>query len=200
MLDINPEDFKTSQAARLDEQLMVRFFYKEVQNKLESAAQGRPIFKEKEYIEIRIAGQRDPQACRPATHADKSRFPRHYEAFQKRMESPTEGTPLSEWTLITRSRAEELSFLNVKTVEQIAGMGDNQLSGIMGGYSLREQAQKWIDHAGDVRIEEEKQDLLDRIAALEAKLADRPQAEVVEITETVAEKAPEKTTSRRRKR
>jgi len=200
MLDINPEDFKTSQAARLDEQLMVRFFYKEVQNKLESAAQGRPIFKEKEYIEIRIAGQRDPQACRPATHADKSRFPRHYEAFQKRMESPTEGTPLSEWTLITRSRAEELSFLNVKTVEQIAGMGDNQLSGIMGGYSLREQAQKWIDHAGDVRIEEEKQDLLDRIAALEAKLADKPQAEVVEITETVAEKAPEKTTSRRRKR
>ena len=200
MLDINPEDFKTSQAARLDEQLMVRFFYKEVQNKLESAAQGRPIFKEKEYIEIRIAGQRDPQACRPATHADKSRFPRHYEAFQKRMESPTEGTPLSEWTLITRSRAEELSFLNVKTVEQIAGMGDNQLSGIMGGYSLREQAQKWLDHAGDVRIEEEKQDLLDRIAALEAKLADKPQAEVVEIIETVAEKAPEKTTSRRRKR
>jgi len=200
MLDINPEDFKTSQAARLDEQLMVRFFYKEVQNKLESAAQGRPIFKEKEYIEIRIAGQRDPQACRPATHADKSRFPRHYEAFQKRMESPTEGTPLSEWTLITRSRAEELSFLNVKTVEQIAGMGDNQLSGIMGGYSLREQAQKWIDHAGDVRIEEEKQDLLDRIASLEAKLADKPKAEVVEITETVAEKAPEKTTSRRRKR
>jgi len=208
MLDVNPEDFSASQAARLDEQLMVRFFYKEVQNKLESAAQGRPIFKEKEYIEIRIAGQRDPQACRPATHADKARFPRHYDAFKKRMEVPTEGTPLTEWPLITRSRAEELSFLNAKTVEQVANMGDTQVSQLMGGFTLREQAQKWLEHAGEMAVQEEKHALLERIDQLEAMVASlTPQPAVADrapettsADEVATEPTAAKKTSRRRKR
>jgi hypothetical protein len=114
--DFNHNDF--AQTAEADKSLMVRFYEKSVHNRMESAKKNRPIFKDKIYIEIRVAGQRDPQACRPVTHADKQRFPLHWEAYEKRMSAPVEGMPLVEWPKVTRSQCEELAYLNIKTVEQ----------------------------------------------------------------------------------
>jgi hypothetical protein len=145
---------------------MVKFFYKEVQNKMESQKQNRPVFKEKLYIEIRIAGQRDVQACRPATHADKQRFPRHLDAFERRVEAPTEGMPLVEWPKITRSQAEELSFNNVKTVEQLASMKDSNLSKMMNGYSLRDAAVKWLELNSAETVDREKEEMRAELAEL----------------------------------
>jgi hypothetical protein len=166
--EYNHEDFTNT--AEADKALMVRFYYKDVENKLESKAQGRPIFKEKLYIEIRIAGQRDVQAARPATHSDKSRFPRHLEAFEKRVEPPTEGMPLMEWTKITRSRAEELTFINVKTVEQLASMKDSNIQTIQGGYSLRDQAVQWLKANSAETADREKEELRETIKAMQAQI------------------------------
>ena len=162
--EFNHNDFGDTSEA--DKSLMVKFFYKEVQNKMESQKQGRPVFKEKLYIEIRIAGQRDVQACRPATHADKQRFPRHLDAFERRVEAPTEGMPLVEWPKITRSQAEELSFNNVKTVEQLASMKDSNLSKMMNGYSLRDAAVKWLELNSAETVDREKEEMRAELAEL----------------------------------
>ena len=146
------QDFNTSAQQKLDEQLMVRFFHKPIQDKLKSQTEGRPIFSDREYIEIRIAGKRDPQACRPATSADKARFPRHYEAFVKRTESPLDGTPLSEWPMVSRGQVEELSFLSCKTVEQLAEMSDTHVSQIRGGYDLKQKAAQWLSSAEKSKV------------------------------------------------
>lgn len=167
--EFNHEDF--SNEAEADKALMVRFFYKDVQNKMESQKQNRPIFKEKLYIEIRIAGQRDVQACRPANHGDKTRFPRHLEAFEKRVEAPTEGMPLAEWPKITRTLAEELSYLNVKTVEQLASMKDSNISNIMGGYGLRDAAVKWLELNSAETVDREKEEMRAELAALKEQMA-----------------------------
>lgn len=167
--EYNHNDFVNQQEA--DKSLMVRFFYKDVQNKMESRKQGRPIFKEKLYMEIRIAGQRDAQVCRPATHADKQRFPAHLEAFEKRMEPPTEGTPLSEWAMITRTQAEEMSFLNVKTVEQLATMKDTNTQQFMNGYKLRDQAIKWLETHNKEGEDREKEELKASVATLTEQVA-----------------------------
>ena len=160
--EFNHEDFTNQSQA--DKSLMVRFFYKNVENVMESQKQGRPVFKEKTYIEIRVAGQRDVQACRPATHADKQRFPMHFEAFEKRVEPPTEGMPLTEWSKITRTQAEELSFMNVKTVEQLASMKDSNLQQFMNGYKLRDQAAKWLETSSAETDDREKEELRATVA------------------------------------
>jgi hypothetical protein len=146
---VNPDDFTVGQESAMDAQLLVRFFMKPKQNKAATAEQGRPIFKDVEYCEIRVRGNRDPQACRPATFADKKRFPRHYDAFQKRVELPEEGTPLSEWPQISRSQVEELSFVNIKTVEQLVEVADTHISKVQGGYALKQKATDWIKNAND---------------------------------------------------
>ncbi len=168
--EFNHEDFGNQSEA--DKSLMVKFYYKDVQNKLKSKAEGRPIFTEKTYIEIRVAGQRDVQAARPATHADKQRFPRHFEAFEKRVEPPTEGMPLAEWPKITRTQAEELAFLNVKTVEQLAGMKDSNLQQFMNGYKLRDGAVKWLEQNSVETDDREKEELRSTVATLQAQVAE----------------------------
>lgn len=166
--DFNHNDF--SNTAEADKALMVRFFYKNVQNKMETQKQGRPIFKEKTYIEIRIAGQRDAQACRPATFADKQRFAAHLEAFEKRVEPPSEGMPLIEWALMTRTQAEELSFLHIKTVEQLATVKDGNIQNFMGGYELRKKAIKWLETSGAEKDDAEKAELRQDVAELKAQI------------------------------
>jgi hypothetical protein len=166
--EYNHNDFSNQNEA--DKSLMVRFFYKNVENKLESQTQGRPVFREKTYIEIRIAGQRDVQACRPATHADKNRFPAHFDAFTKRMEPPTEGMPLMEWAKITRTQAEELAFMNVKTVEQLASMKDSNLQQFMNGYKLRDQAVAWLASNSVETDSREKEEMQATIAELQAQV------------------------------
>lgn len=132
-----------------DKKLLVKFFVKPRQDNAETIKQGRPIFKDVEYIDIKIPGDRTGGVCRPATHVDKQRFGEHYKAFKNRTEVPLEGTPLTEWPLITRSLAEELAFHHVKTVEQLSTMSDTHSGKFMGLNSLKAKALKWLEQAGE---------------------------------------------------
>ena len=180
--EVDHEAFEHNKQAEQDAKLLVKFHYKTVADPTATAAQGRPCFKEREYIDIRIPGTRGSSASRPATHRDRERFKRHHDAFLSRVELPVEGTPLSEWTQITRSMATEFSFVNVKTVEQLADMSDNVASGFMGGQTFKGKAQKWLAQAqAGVSVDKLEAALSLRdaqIAALSAKLdaltADKP--------------------------
>ena len=147
--DVN--DFTRSKQNEADKKLLVKFYVNSVQDKAESSKQGRPMFKDREYIDIRIPGQRDGVA-RPATPVDKLRFPDHYKAFQDRTEMPTEGTPLSEWPAISRSMADQLAFQNVKTVEQLSDINDNLLHLIKNVSSLKQKAKDWLEATKDDAI------------------------------------------------
>ena len=127
--DFNPDDFRTDQQSKMDEGLLVKFYIKPVQNQAETASQGKPVFKDAEYIEIRTPGQKSFIA-RKVRPGDLERFPRHYKAYKDRTSDVevVEGTLLKEWPLITRSQVEELAFANVKTVEQLVAMPDSNAS------------------------------------------------------------------------
>ena len=172
--EFNYEDFEHSQQAEQDKKLLVKFYQKAKQDQTKSAEQGRPVFKELEYISIKVPGQRGSGVTRPATFRDKQRFPRHYSAFQQRVELPQEGTPLAEWSLVTRSMAEEMAFSNIKTVEHLANMSDTIASGFMGGQMFKAKANEWLSRAkADVSVSHLEGELAKRdaqITELSAKL------------------------------
>jgi hypothetical protein len=145
--DYDASDFEQGRQAEQDSKLLVKFYYRTVSDKAKTEEQGRPVFKEQEFISIRVPGRGNSGAVRPATHRDKKRFQRHYEAFKQRVELPEEGTPLSEWPLVSRSMAETMSFSGLKTVEHLSDMDDNVASGIMGGMSLKRKAGEWLERA-----------------------------------------------------
>ncbi len=146
--EYNHNDFSGRGMAEADKSLLVKFFIKPRQDTMQSEIEGRPVFKDVEYIDIKIPGNRNAGACRPATDADRNRFPDHYRRFKDRVtDTRMEGTPLTEWAPMSRSLAEELSFFHVKTVEQLATMADAQASRFMGLMPLKQKAQLWLENA-----------------------------------------------------
>lgn len=180
--EVDHEAFEHSHQAEQDAKLLVKFHYKTVPDPEATRTQGRACFKEREYIDIRVPGTRGTGASRPATARDRVRFKRHHDAFKARVELPFEGTALSEWPLISRSMATELSFVNVKTVEQLAAVSDGVASQLMGGVTFKAKAQKWLAQAeAGVTVDKLEAALALRdaqIAALSAKVealtADKP--------------------------
>jgi hypothetical protein len=146
--DFDHNHFTGSGASEADKSLLVKFFLKPRQNKAATAKEGRPIFNDVEYVDIKLAGNRGAGACRPATDGDKQRFPEHYAKFKQRLDTELdEGTPLLEWAPCSRSLAEELAFFHVKTVEQLVNMADTQVSKFMGLTALKEKARLWLESA-----------------------------------------------------
>ena len=185
---VDPDDFKHGNEQRMDEQLLVKFFLKEREDKEATLKEGRPIYKDVEYVEIRVAGKRDAQACRPATWADKQRFPKHYEAFQKRTEMPEEGTPLTQWPQISRAQVEEFAYMHVKTVEQLCDMSDTNCHKIHGGLLLKRRAAEFLESSNATALIAEKEALQKRLDDMEAKMAS---ILADKIEEVVAPEKPE---------
>ena len=175
-----------------DDRLLVRFFMKPWLDQAKSDAEKRPIYVEREYIEIRTPGNKDNVVCRPATHMDKDRFAEHYRKFKAREDQEAiEGTLLAEWPGITRSQCEELRFMNIKTVEQLATAPDNAAGRIMGFHGLKAKASKFLEAAASNATSEALAEAHRRIDELMERLDDKKPAKaaapVAEATDEVAE-------------
>lgn len=147
--EFNHQDFEQSQQSQLDEQLLVKFFLKARPDKAATEKEGRPMFKEVEYIDIKVAGNSTAGACRPARQGDIDRFPRHYQAFKNRVAPPESGTPLAQWGLLSTDLVAQFSFMNIKTVEQLANLSDTYASQIMGGGNFKRKAADFLVYTKD---------------------------------------------------
>lgn len=149
-----------------DKKVWVRFYMNSVEDQDATAREGRPIFKDKEYVEIRSPGNETNIVNRPVSDHDRNRFPRHYELFKKGITDVIVGTPLAEMLWIKRSMADELKYLKIITVEHLAEVNDDICGRVPGLYDLKAKAQEYLKRAAAPDTES----LLARIAALEAQL------------------------------
>jgi hypothetical protein len=162
-----------------DETLLVRFEMRPKQDQEKTEEEGRPIFTDTPYISIMQPGNKDSVVIRPASQMDKDRFPRHWEAFDKRqVNDHVEGTPLAEWPAMSRAQVEELRFMNVRTIEQLIGISDANSQGFMGLQQLKEKAKKYLEFSGSqsaanavIAAEKRTKELEDMVAEMSARMA-----------------------------
>lgn len=161
-----------------DEGLLVKFYHKPVPDANRTQEEGRPIFKEVVYIDIRQPGSRTGGVARPVRQTDIARFPEHYKRFLARQDQEAyDGTPLSEWPGLTRAQVEEMKFFNVHTVEQLANMSDANSGNFMGLQNLKAKAKAYLEAAKNnaaaealLAAEKKNAELEERLAALTARL------------------------------
>lgn len=171
-----------------DETLNVKFELVAMQDEAESAKQGRPIFKDLEFIKIASGGQKLSIIHRPIREEDKRRFPRHYDAFKRGMEAPIVGTPLAEWPGITRGQVEELAHFHVRSVEQLAEMSDANAQNFAGMQALKARARDFLEKAkGNAPLEKMRAELSTRDNQIEALT--RQLKEQGELLEKLAKKS-----------
>ena len=189
-----------------DSRLAVKFYKRSMKQEDESIAAGRPIFKEFDFIQINVPGDTLNEINTYAMEEHKARFPRQWAHYQNQVGSQEQiiGTPIEEWTIISRSQADELKGIKFHTVEAVANASDQHLQRIgmiagMNPYTFRDKAKAFLNLADQVgetnQREEELAKLRQENAAIkaeaDAKLA-KQQEQIDALMAMVSEKKPRK--------
>ena len=154
-----------------------------IQNEALTKEHGRPIFEDKEFVEIRIAGDRYFAPCFPAhqfwtrmegtSYTYAERWSDEYKRFREGQVQTASGTPLSEAPFLTEAKRAELRALKIYSVEALAGLEGKNLATLgMGGQSLKQQAKAYLENATGsaaiLRLAQQNEELKARIAEIEA--------------------------------
>lgn len=108
---------------------------------------GSDIFEDRTYIRINIRGNDKLEVHRPATDADKKRFPFIWQQFQKGEQAAERGTHLSKLSGVDASMIRQLHAKNVYTIEDLAKVDDNNLPNLgAGARELRGRARDFVDN------------------------------------------------------
>lgn len=100
---------------------------------------------DKDYIRIRIPGDKTCEYNQPARDKHKQRFAKHWRAYQEGQSQIGEGTSLAEWGMLGEAMVNELAVRNVFTVEQLAAVNDSAFPGMpLGIRSMRQKAKSFV--------------------------------------------------------
>lgn len=134
----------SAMAYKDDKRLFVRFYSRSLLNLARSEEAGRAIHEDKVFINIKIPGDKNNDVNRVAFPEDFARFPEHYARFQQGKEQVV-GTPLNLLPFLTEALVDDYRAMNVRTVEQLAELGDGYVQKIMGAVEHKQRAQKFLE-------------------------------------------------------
>lgn len=185
-----------------DKLLVVRFYIEAVINEGETKKQGRPIYDDREFCEIRSAGNRQTVWVFPAHEVWKvqpndltgipdqityaMRFNEQYKKFKAGLAQTMSGTPLEEAPFLTQAKRLELKALNVHTLEQLAAIDGQPLKQLgMGGREWKNQAIAYLENAAGTA---DVTKLAADVAGLRDTLSEKDR-EIAELREALQAKA-----------
>lgn len=125
--------------------LLVEFYLEGVHQVAESEKEGRPIFKDVEFVRIIPIGDNKTVLARQASVQDKQKFADEYAVFSKGVGGAFKGTPLTQWPSMLPAQIKLLNHFNVYTVDQLAELDDQAIGRIgPGTRELHEKARAFI--------------------------------------------------------
>lgn len=149
-----------------DAALYVRFYSSPQLNKAMTEKEGRPIYEDRDFVEIRRPGSPHPLFEGEAREKDKVRFPAQWNAYKNKGDQNVVGTRIEFWPQVNTVQVATLKYLNIFTVEQLAAADDLAIQKIgMGGRELHEKAKVYLKLASDTGIPQ-------KLAAENVKLKD----------------------------
>jgi hypothetical protein len=157
--------------------MIVRFELVGLMDDAKSAEEGRPVFVDKEFIEIRSPNDPYSVVHHEVTKEDRATYPQLYRAWKEGAADPTTGTPLKEWPALAASHVATLGFKGIRTVEQFVEISDDGCHQLGHGYlTLRNSAIAWLKKAKDgsdaTKFAADLAQRDSRIRALENQIAD----------------------------
>lgn len=176
-----------------DASLYVTFYKRAVEIADETAAQGRPIFKECDFVRIMVPGNSLSEIDTIARDDHKQRFPVQWARYINTQGEADNvvGTPIKEWPLVSVSQAEELRGLKFYTVESIANASDLiiQKIGMIAGmspYEFRNKAKAFLNLANETAEASKKDEEIAQLKAENDKIRAETDAKLAQMQEQMA--------------
>ena len=136
-----------------DKHLFVEFETRPVLQEAESAKEGRPVYKDTDYIKICRPGDKHDMVHRPVwmdqmhRASDYYRFGRQYRAWKEGKAQEASGTPLSilaDIGIMTKSDVAGFQHFNVRTAEQFVSMTDADAQKFPGFQQMKTAVQAYL--------------------------------------------------------
>lgn len=150
-----------------------------------------PVYRDIEFISINMPGDKTFAIHRPVNAADRRRFRTKYEAWKTSQGMPVEGTPIEQLPEISLTQTEQLKYVGITTIEQMARVSDGSpIMSMMGGVGLKQRAAAWVQKnrkasivnqtnealkERDAQIAKLQEQVASLIASVEAARANEPQ-------------------------
>lgn len=182
-----------AEAHDADRSLVVRFHMGTKLDREATDREGRPIYKDREYVTILVPGDKLNAVNRPTMPSDRARFPRQYAAFKNSQGEAVVGTPLVGWPQVNEAQRKELEYFNIRTVEQLANVADGFASNMMGVQALKQAAQKFIAQSKDSAVVNKLNAELAQRDVLLATMQEQMAALAEKLQALEADKAPKDT-------
>jgi hypothetical protein len=110
------------------------------QNKAKTITEGRPIFDQIPFVTIISPGDNKNVPDTKVLEEHRQRWPKQWEAFEKGLEQPINGTPINQWPILNNAQVAELKALNIYTIEDVASLSDGGTQQVTGLMTLKQQA------------------------------------------------------------
>jgi hypothetical protein len=131
-----------------DPSMVVMFYLKPVLNPAKSDAHGSPQFDDKIFVRIHPPGERLNIVDKPATDADRKRFPMQWMQFKENAPQECSGTPIDMLFPSKPSISAALKASGVHTVEQCSELSAHAIETIgMGAQQWQNEAKRYLQIA-----------------------------------------------------
>jgi hypothetical protein len=182
---MNTQQLSNAQMASYgsDNSLMVTFYKETILLEHETEVQGKPVYKDFDYVHIVQPGGKSDIKRRVkldgsgGSPPDPERFPRQWQQFQNKNVEVKDGLPLEQCPFLPKAEVMGFKASGVFTVEQLAGVPDSALHNFgMTGRKYRDMAIAYMDRAEKNKdisaLVSENAHLRSEMAALKAQFAE----------------------------
>jgi hypothetical protein len=131
-----------------DERLYVQFFLDAVEDQEATEREGRPIFKNVEFIRIIPPANEMSSGEERITIAGeqyKKRFAHDYKLFKATQAEVVDGTPIKTWPAVSIAQVKELQAHGIQTIEQLTELEGKELRLNPWLQPFKEKADAWIN-------------------------------------------------------
>jgi hypothetical protein len=175
------EQYNMEQQQNKPDGALYVFSSEPVEDRAKSMSEGRLVLRDRDVCTVYRAGDQQSAVkwvIEELPPEKMLRIKRQYDAWKAGQEEPVNGTSLRMWPAISKAQAENLWALNVRTVEDLASVSDNNLPNLgMGSRALRDKATAWLQSAGNIgKVSEQLAALNARLLALEESNSEKDAA------------------------
>lgn len=160
-----------------DRRTLPTFYVEAVEDKSASEKEGRPVFRDVEFVRIAIAGDSKTEVVHKVTDKIRNQFPQEYDHWKRTQQQAVVGTPLEQWPGASVSFVKTCKMMNVYTVEALADLTDAHLRNLgMDARTMQARAKAWLesarDNAATERLAAENSRLHDEVELLKQQIKD----------------------------
>jgi hypothetical protein len=183
-VSIEEQAFNANNLTFGDDRLGVKFYLRVVEDVEGTKREGRRVFMQQEWVRVMTPGDRlnvidrKVQVTGIVPSDDRMRWPKQYALFKQQQDQPVhDGTPLALWPIVPPTLVEELKYINVYTVEQLAELADTFIVQIPRGQEWKRRAREFVAALKDQgvvgKLQSELADRDSQIAALQQAVKDQ---------------------------